>query len=617
MTSSTRLIVGTRYWTKLQFTGSQYILSLSTDGKNFVTQSTINNTAKVSQINNFAFGCDRNTATLGNTASIDLPNCYIKVNNKEVWRGGTGILTLKAGSKVYVPNGKNADGSLKFDEYITSNDIEDNDFRNASREVAFLITKTENDMISVWPNTTVVSGTSTPDFSGTGYWGVWYDTENNIIKIQEGSNEWKTSYGFSLPFCLVSSSSSAVTSIDQIFDWCGFIGSTAFVLPGVKGLIPNGFNADGTYKSIEFTTDTVLTVTRTWDVSASFIQKLFLYNRGKGLGIQNYQTESNSMPTANDWTVWYNSKENVQRWNNSSNTLTDISQWTVDTTMRYIGEIPSDGTSKITSLTAATIKPLQSGMPITKVYTGSVLVYEKLLPVGTVLYENSTAGTETIYTIPDGVKCILFDIRGGCGYGGSLGGRVTGYIRVTPGMVFNFVTAYTKTDRITPQYNASDIRIPALDTSNWYNQRIATAGGGGSHSSRGAAGGIGGYTATQGRPGYRGDAGGYPGTQTADGAGGVGQPVSIGHYHNGAAGSSTYPKHGGAGISCGYCGQTGAGGAGWFAGGSGAGDWNKNGGYAAGGGGGSSGVNSDYVINPVYEDGVSAAGYVKITVAKI
>lgn len=262
-------------------------------------------------------------------------------------------------------------------------------------------------------------------------------------------------------------------------------------------------------------------------------------------------------------------------------------------------------------------KIYKGGGAVKKIYKGSVLVYGKSLPVGTVLYENATAGTATIYTIPDGVKYIFFDIRGGCGYGGSLGGRVTGYIKVTPGMVFNFVTAFAKTDIITPQYNASDVRIPALDTNVWCNQRIATAGGGGSNSSRGAAGGIGGYNARQGNPGYRGDAGGYPGTQTADGAGGVGQPVSIGHYHYGAAGSSTYPKHGGAGISCGYCGQTGAGGAGWFAGGSGAGDWNKNGGYAAGGGGGSSGVNSAYVINPVYEDGVSASGYVKITVAKL
>ena len=265
------------------------------------------------------------------------------------------------------------------------------------------------------------------------------------------------------------------------------------------------------------------------------------------------------------------------------------------------------------------IDVLYKGANISKVYKGGQLVYEKLLPVDTVLFENSTPGAENDFTIPAGVKAIFFEIRGAQGYGGSLGGKVTGYIKVTPGDQFHFTTAYTaNTDRITPAYNASDIRIPSLST-DWRDQRIATAGGGGSHSSRNAAGGIGGYNATQGKPGYRGDAGGFPGTQTANGAGGVGQPVSVGHFHNGNAGgsSSLGAGFGGAGISCGYCGQTGCGGAGWFPGGSGAGDWNKNGGYAAGGGGGASNVNSAYIINPAYEDGVSKAGYIKITVANI
>lgn len=249
-------------------------------------------------------------------------------------------------------------------------------------------------------------------------------------------------------------------------------------------------------------------------------------------------------------------------------------------------------------------------------YSKELLLNNKnKLPSGTVLYENSTAGAENDFVVPAGAGKMYFDIRAACGHGGSLGGRVTGILNVPAGTVLHFTTAYTKTDIISPTYNASDIRIPALDTSAWYNQRIATAGGGGSHSSRGAAGGIGGYNATQGNPGYRGDAGGYPGTQTADGAGGVGQPVKVGHYHNGAAGSSTYPKNGGAGISCGYCGQTGAGGAGWFAGGSGAGDWNKNGGYAAGGGGGSSYANPAYCTDVTYYDGVSSTGYIYLAVA--
>lgn len=251
------------------------------------------------------------------------------------------------------------------------------------------------------------------------------------------------------------------------------------------------------------------------------------------------------------------------------------------------------------------------------IYRGSTLVYTKPVPAGTVLFENSTPGNESDFVVPNGVKRIFFDIRGASGYGGSLGGKVTGYINVKPGDVFHFTTAYTAmADRITPEYNASDIRIPSLSAV-WHEQRIATAGGGGSHSSLGSAGGIGGFNATQGSRGYRADGGGFPGTQTANGAGGVGQPVSIGHYHNGAAGGTTVVGFGGAGISCGYCGQTGCGGAGWFPGGSGAGDWNKIGRYAAGGGGGASNVNPTYVFNPVYEDGVSETGYIKIAVAEI
>lgn len=386
------------------------------------------------------------------------------------------ILTLKAGSKVYVPNGFESDGTTpKFDEFITTNDTVDADFGNKSREVAFLMTKSASaNKFSVWPNSIVVSGTSAPDFSGSSYWGVWYDTANNIIKIQNGTNEWKTEYGFSLPFCLVSSSDSAVTSLDQIFDWCGFIGSTAFVLPGVKGLIPNGFNVDGTYKSIEFTTDRVLTTTRTWDITASFIQKVFFYNRGTGLGIQSRQIESESMPTVNDWAVWYNPKENIQRWNNSSNTLTDISQWAVDTTMRYVGEIPSDGTSKITSLTPTTVQPLSTGITISNVYKGSTLVYH--LGFDTVTFtENGT------WTVPAGIKQIRVDCVAAQGLTfvqgtaeGGLGGRVQCVLSVTSGQLL-YIKVGKQYTTYTDNRNDSIVYI-----NNDELQALIHAGGGGS-----------------------------------------------------------------------------------------------------------------------------------------
>ena len=45
-----------------------------------------------------------------------------------------------------------------------------------------------------------------------------------------------------------------IGSVDQVFNGMGYIGATVWVDKGVKGLIPNGRNEDGTLKNIEFTT---------------------------------------------------------------------------------------------------------------------------------------------------------------------------------------------------------------------------------------------------------------------------------------------------------------------------------------------------------------------------
>lgn len=52
-------------------------------------------------------------------------------------------------------------------------------------------------------------------------------------------------------------------SISQIFNGFGYLGSTVYVLPGVKGFIPNGRNADGSLKSIEIVQNSVKIMTMT------------------------------------------------------------------------------------------------------------------------------------------------------------------------------------------------------------------------------------------------------------------------------------------------------------------------------------------------------------------
>lgn len=104
-TSGTHTVVAdTDYWVRLRFTGSAYILSYSTDGSTFTDDITVSST--VQQVGGvpvyMGYGWNDTPMTNG---SIDLSACYIKVGDDVVWQGGTGKLTLKKGSKVYVPNG--------------------------------------------------------------------------------------------------------------------------------------------------------------------------------------------------------------------------------------------------------------------------------------------------------------------------------------------------------------------------------------------------------------------------------------------------------------------------------------------------------------------------------
>ena len=52
-----------------------------------------------------------------------------------------------------------------------------------------------------------------------------------------------------MPIGIVTVSGGAISSIDQIFNGFGYIGSTSFVLPGVKVTLPDGLNDNGTFKN--------------------------------------------------------------------------------------------------------------------------------------------------------------------------------------------------------------------------------------------------------------------------------------------------------------------------------------------------------------------------------
>lgn len=218
-------------------------------------------------------------------------NCITEIPQDIKLELNNGVLTLKAGSKVYF-----ADGT----SYVLSAD-KTRDVSSGTQAV-FVYLKNQKRFVDM----TVVacfSGATQPN--ATGY-VLWFDTSNNIVKYTTNSfQDWEEC---SFPVCLCNISDSTITSIDQVFNGCGYIGSTAFTLPGGNGLIPNGRNEDGTLRNIECKRE-----------------KLNLYNLNKaknwvtfaGNGEQRWEclpehyTQSNVMPSVvEENQIWYNIIEN-------------------------------------------------------------------------------------------------------------------------------------------------------------------------------------------------------------------------------------------------------------------------------------------------------------------
>lgn len=159
-------------------------------------------------------------------------------------------ITLKAGSKLYIPNGFETDGiTRKFDTKTIESDINFNASTHATSQ--HMVSLLSSNLIqALIPETQQFSGDTEPTVTET--YAFWYDTANNIVKYTtDNGSTWIN--GCSLPFGLISiENNTGITSIDQVFNGFGYIGSTDFILPNVKGIYSVGLNENGTYKIQEY-----------------------------------------------------------------------------------------------------------------------------------------------------------------------------------------------------------------------------------------------------------------------------------------------------------------------------------------------------------------------------
>lgn len=218
---------------------------------------TIDGTSILGQ-NNFANKDLSNLSTTGQNIldskldTTQISNCITYIPQDIKLELSNSALTLKAGSKVYVPNGFESDGTTrKFDVITIENDMVTSSGNN-DIQLHFYAS-----VGNFWGRSGAAgcySGDTEPT-SASNY-SFWYDTANNLMKRKINDN-WQSSDKYALPSLIATTSSTGYTSIDQVFNGFGYIGSTVFALPGVKGLIPNGRNTDGSLKNTEFTNTSV------------------------------------------------------------------------------------------------------------------------------------------------------------------------------------------------------------------------------------------------------------------------------------------------------------------------------------------------------------------------
>lgn len=242
-----------------------------------------------------------------------ITNCITYIPQDVKFELDSGIFTLKAGSKVYVPNGFESDGTTpKFDVITIESDIS---VHGTAPDTSTRLFYYRNGNLGVYSSS--ASGTTTPTSSGN---VMFYNTSDNTLKRY--NNGSVADSGWSFPLGRVTADGTNLFGeIDQVFNGFGCIGSTVYILPGVKGLIPNGRNSDGTLKSIEFTVSNVLktsgnigtnsrvVLTTDGSTGVNFGQEAKCFITSRTVGFQTsgyyYNTATNiakkSLSTSTDW----------------------------------------------------------------------------------------------------------------------------------------------------------------------------------------------------------------------------------------------------------------------------------------------------------------------------
>lgn len=209
----------------------------------------------------------------------------------------------KAGTKVYF--GDNTSATLDSDKsYGASTNF-------GNEQFVFAIRKSNNALVQATINN-VASASTNPATAYT----MWFNTTDKKCYINDGSG---VASEISFPIALVMHTNGiGWTNVDKVFNGFGYIGMYNFRLPGLKGLVPNGKNTNGTFKNTKWELDTVL-VTQCSTATGDFL----LIGGNAGLRNQNISTyfEQPNKPTVtSQYNAWYDTENNYIYYTNNTGT---------------------------------------------------------------------------------------------------------------------------------------------------------------------------------------------------------------------------------------------------------------------------------------------------------
>lgn len=224
-----------------------------------------------------------------------ITNCITYIPQDIKWELNGGILTLKAGSKIYDGNGLIT---------ITSED-KTYPHANYNGQVTIVWLTNQRGIATAFMGETV---SSLP--AATGSSKCVYNSTDKKCYCDFNSTWYESSF----PLGLFTSTKSEFTSIDQVFNGFGYIGSTVFALPGVKGLAPNGVNADGTLKNEERIWTSVQTT------STTSVGRWLLHLKSnvgaRFAGVAGHFIQDETPIISSTYATWYSPSENILRTTN-------------------------------------------------------------------------------------------------------------------------------------------------------------------------------------------------------------------------------------------------------------------------------------------------------------